>query len=185
MTQKQKALKIILMPLFIILVGSILVCLFMIYQKPRIDDNFIRSYLKKYPEATIFKPEYLDFFSPEAPFEKQSTLEYKRKYVIKGDFNKNGKEEIAIAGLLSKEADNQNNYYGFVLILEQKFFGYKTLCFEKFLKEPNSLIRNLFLFHDQKLGGQISIGFANNSGLISNFEWNKGKYELKWDSENW
>lgn len=181
----QKGLRKSMIIISLLLLGSLSFFLFSVYQNPEINDNFLRTHLKKYPEATIFKIEYLDFFTPGDAFEKQCSLEYKRKYILKGDFNKNGRAEIAISGLLSKKADKDHKYSGFVLILEKGFFGYKTLYFQKFLKEPNSLIKNLFLFRDSRISNGICIGFANNSGLISIFSWNNGKYKFEWDSESW
>lgn len=183
MTSKYSRTVIIMISLLIL--GCASFGLFWIYQSSKIDDSSLRKYLKNYPEAVIFKPEYLDFFTPEDPMEKQRSIEYKRTYVIRGDFNKNGKKEIAVSGLLSKKADRNDNYYGFVLVLEKSSNGYKKMFFQKFLKEPKSLIKNLFLFCDPAITNGISIGFANDSGLISTISWKKDKYVFEWNSESW
>lgn len=150
-------------------------------KEPVIDDKFLHKYLPEYSGATIFRMDYLDFFNPsEKQMAEQNHVKF--DYVIQGDFNKNGKTEVLISGLISKKPIN-NKYIAFILLLEKDKSTYKRLLFQKFekpLDENMSGISNLYFNLDK---GKVNIIFASNSGEFGWLEWNRQKYQITFNEE--
>lgn len=150
-----------------------------------VDDVFLRRLLPNHPEATVFRTEYLDFFAAEQPDERKVAEESKNRYILKGDFNKNGKPEVAIAGLLSTKPV-RNKYMAFILIVEKVGSKYRRLFYFPLTKsvhpDPNvEEIKNLALSSDG--GRELTVTFANQSGYFMKITWNGMAYSVSDDSE--
>jgi hypothetical protein len=150
-----------------------------------INDAFLRKLLPDHPEATIFRTEYLDFFTAEQPEERHVAEENGNKYVLKGDFNKNGKPEFAITGLLSMKPVN-GKYQAFLVIIEQDGNDFRRLFYFTMQKsvrpDPDvEEIKNLALSSERPR--EITVTFANQSGFFMNVIWNGSKYIIPEESE--
>lgn len=150
-----------------------------------INDDFLRKVLPDHPDATVFRTAYLDFFAAEQPDERQAAEENKNKYVLKGDFNENGKPEVAITGLLST-APNRGKYSAFILIVEKNGDAYRRLFYftiEKSVR-PNphvEEIKNLALSTEKPR--ELTVTFANQSGYFLKIAWDGRKYVVLDDAE--
>jgi hypothetical protein len=144
-----------------------------------IDDAFVRTHMPEYPQAVLFKPEHLALFAADKPEERRLTEESGGVYLLRGDFNGNGKPEIALAGL-GGLAPIDGDYKGFVLILEWDGGAWKTVGVERFPKAVKPVggaenLRNLLL---RDMGdGEIQIGFAARTDFVGFMVWKGSRYE--------
>ncbi|MCX6561928.1 MAG: hypothetical protein NTZ26_15645 [Candidatus Aminicenantes bacterium] len=143
-----------------------------------IDDAFVRIHMPEYPQAVLFKSEHLTLFAADKPEERRLTEESGGVYLLRGDFNGNGKPEIALAGLGSLEPID-GDYKGFVLILEMDGGAWKTVGIERFPKAVKPVggaenLRNLLL---KNLGdGEIQVGFAARTDFVGFMVWKGSRY---------
>jgi hypothetical protein len=101
--------------------------------------------------------------------------------MLRGDFNGNGKPEIALAGLGSLEPI-EGDYKGFVLILEWDGAEWKDVGLDGFPKAVRPTgggedLRNLLL--KDLGGGRIQIGFAADTDFVGLMEWKGSRYEYR------
>lgn len=146
-----------------------------------VDDAFVRKYMPEFPQAVLFRPEHLAFFSKEQPEERKRTEEGGGTYLLRGDFNGNGKPEIALSGLGSLEPI-EGDYKGFVLILEWDGAEWKDVGLDGFPKPVQPTgggedLRNLLL--KDLGGGRIQIGFAAATDFTGVLEWKGARYEYR------
>lgn len=112
----------------------------------KVDDKFLKKYFKEYPSISIFKIDYLDFFADQSKNEKELSIKNNVKYILIGDFNKNGKEEIAITGLLSTKIEN-NKLDPFIVIFEKENNDYKIIYFQNLLKILIQMSEQFKIYH--------------------------------------
>ncbi len=146
-----------------------------------VDDAFVRRYMPEFPQAVLFRPEHLALFAKEAPEERRRTEEGGASYLLRGDFNGNGKPEIALSGLGSLEPI-EGDYKGFVLVLEWDGTAWKDVGLDGFPKPVQPTgggedLRNLLL--KDLGGGRIQIGFAAATDFTGVLEWKGARYEYR------
>lgn len=135
----------------------------------------IIRYLPNYPEARALTVAELALFAGND--EQRAAREQHNCYVLRGDFNQNGKQELAIAGLLAPRPRRNGGYRAFLLVVEERAEGvYTKLFYDQQIELQRGKIENAFLFTGND--GDLNIGFANQSGFMARLLWDGRSYRL-------
>ncbi len=141
----------------------------------------IIRFLPNHPEARPLTVADLALWAGEG--EQQAARANNNRYVMRGDCNGNGRQELVIAGLLSPRPQPGGGFRAFLLVTEEQADGRQVRLF--FNLNPvlkRGVTENLFLMGGGD--GSISIGFANNSGYMSVLRWNGREYVADADAGN-
>ena len=139
--------------------------------------ELIRNLLPNYPNATLFRTEYLDFFSEDSVSEKNDTIEDEGSYFLFGDFDGDNYIELAATGLIDTTILD-GKYEGFCIIIEieeDQSIGY-FINLWKTVGEDGS-IQNLVLYQDY--AGLLTIGFDYGTGYLMNIEYDENEYQYR------
>jgi hypothetical protein len=152
----------------------------------QITDDILLKYLPEYPEAKIFKLDFLKYYNKYPEYETDATKYYGSKYIIIGDFNKNKKNEIAISGIIS-EKPNDGIFESFVLILEENGSKYNKIFFHKIRNENSAklpYIKNMVLGYE-KANTMIIVCFKIETDNVLRILWDtaKMKYSILEEQE--
>lgn len=143
-----------------------------------IDDDLIRQLLPQYPNATVFKLDYLEFFAAEAEIEKELAENNDNKYIVQDDFDRDDLIEFAVAGLADTAAMD-NMYQAFVVILELQLDSTLEIeyfeTFNKHLGTDDMTIRNIAL---KQVDQGIMVIFANNTDFGGYIIWDHDNYKF-------
>ena len=115
--------------------------------------------------------------------EQRAAREQGNRYVLRGDFNGDGRPEIAMAGLLTSIAHPDGSYRAFLLVVEEGDRGARAkLFFDSEIRLQRGGVENAFLF--TAADGGLRIGFANNSGFMARLRWDGRNYRIARDAAN-
>ncbi|HNW94311.1 MAG TPA: SH3 domain-containing protein [bacterium] len=109
--------------------------------------------------------------------EQQLARTQQNRYVLYGDFNGNGRMELAIAGLLAEQPTADKEYRVFLLVVEQRADGGWVKVFsDQSGQLRRGMVENMFWFTDDS--GALCVGYANQSGFMARLAWDGMKYRL-------
>lgn len=149
-----------------------------LYEEAR---RHIIRYLPNYAGARAMTMADLALFA--GPEEQRAARAQENRYVLRGDFNRNGRPELAIVGLLSARPRRNGGYRAFLLVVEERAAGgYTKMFYNQQMELQRGKVENAFLFTGDD--GGLNLGFANQSGFMAHLLWDGRAYRIDAAAEN-
>jgi len=141
-------------------------------------EDFLRSCLgPNYPDAVIFKTDYLKLINPQAA--EYELTHSANIYELDIDLDRDGIKEHAVSGLVSlkPEVESEGKYRGFVAIFRKT----PDQCQKLFFREMETgEINNMNLMVKEN---RLMIALAANTGYSILIEYVNGKYQIVEESD--